>query len=177
MPRFLLGSVQNPPRTDSGSNRCLFPDLGFFKPPDFPFFQNPGCICSAPKTRSGTPERSGPNQTSGLWPLARIDQIIFRSPERRTITRTRTRTAITAELFRISWSLNLHRGDYRRLGGAGVGGGPKVSASDTILRNIPRKCRFLGSNCSQRPFFPRGSSLNPVCKWQPIDAVVELGWD
>lgn len=26
-------------------------------------------------------------------------------------------------------------------------------------------------------FFSRGSSVNPVCKLQPIDAVVELGWD
>lgn len=25
--------------------------------------------------------------------------------------------------------------------------------------------------------FSRGSSGNPVCKSQPIDAVVELGWD
>lgn len=25
--------------------------------------------------------------------------------------------------------------------------------------------------------FSRGCSVNPVCKLQPIDAVVELGWD
>lgn len=144
--RFLLSSVSNRSRV----KQMFVFEIWDFQTPDFPFFPYPGCVCRASKTRSGNPERSGPNQTFGLWPLVQIDQIIFRS--RRTITHARHLCRYrTAKLFRISWSLNLHLGDYRRLEGGR--GGPKVSSSDTILRNILRKCRFLGSNCSQRPFF------------------------
>lgn len=38
-------------------------------------------------------------------------------------------------------------------------------------RNIPSPDNLLSCR------FSRGSSVNPVCKSQPIDAVVELGWD